>query len=155
MHVHRYERWWMLFGFAMLALFLLTILFAAVADNINPPSGLRPIDPSKVASTAPFDRPGLHKNPDGTYEADYVAAVFSFAPTVVTVPLGSTVTFYVASPDVVHGFEIARTDVNMMAVPGYVNAATHTFRTRGTYLLICNEYCGIGHQNMAARIEVK
>lgn len=155
MHVHRYERWWMTFGLAMLALFLAIITVAAVADNINPPGGMRQIDPTKVASTAPFDRPGLRRLSDGKYEAYYVAQVFSFSPAGITVPAGSTVTFYVTSPDVVHGFFIAHTDVNMMAIPGWVNVQTHTFKKRGTYLLLCHEYCGIGHQNMFAKIEVR
>ena len=155
MHIHRYERWWMTFGLAMLGLFMATILFAAFADNINPPSGSQAIDPTKVASTPPFDHPGLRKLPDGSYEAYYVAAVFEFTPQTITVPVGSKVTFYATSPDVVHGFEIAMTDINMMVVPGWVNTQSHVFTRRGTYLLICNEYCGIGHQNMSARIEVQ
>jgi cytochrome c oxidase subunit 2 len=155
MQIHKYERWWLTFGVSMLALFLATIAFAAFADNINPPSGLQQIDPTKVAQTPPFDHPGLRKLPDGSYEAYYVAEIFFFNPSTVTIPVGSKVTFYVTSPDVVHGFEIAETDVNMMAVPGWVNSATHTFRKAGTYLLVCNEYCGIEHQTMAARIEVK
>ena len=155
MHIHKYERWWMTFGLSMLALFLATIAFAAFADNINPPSGLQQIDPTKVAQTPPFDHPGLRKLPDGTYEAYIVAQIFQFNPSTISVPAGSKVTFFVTSPDVVHGFEIAETDVNMMAVPGWVNSATHTFRKPGKYLLVCNEYCGIEHQNMAAAIEVK
>jgi len=113
------------------------------------------VDALKVASTPPFDHPGLRKNADGSYEADYVAQVFMFSPSKLTIPVGSKVTFYVTSADVVHGFEIAKTDVNMMAIPGWVNNATHTFDKAGTYLLVCNEYCGIGHQNMYATIEVK
>ncbi len=155
MHIHRYERWWITVGIAMLALFLGLILFAAFADNINPPSGMQQVDPTRVASTPPFDHPGLRKLSDGTYEAYYVAQVFMFTPATITIPAGSTVTFYVTSPDVVHGFEIAQTDVNMMAVPGWVNSATHRFVKPGTYLLVCNEYCGIGHQNMFGKIEVR
>lgn len=155
MHIHRYERWWMIFGLTMLVAFAATIFVAAIADNINPPSGAQRIDPTKVASTPPFDHPGLYKRPDGTYDAYYVAQVFMFTPSKLTVPLGSTVTFYVTSSDVVHGFEVARTDVNMMVIPGWVNDATHTFTRAGTYLLVCNEYCGIGHQNMYGTIEVK
>lgn len=155
MHVHRYERWWMTFGLVMLVAFLAIIAVAAVADNMNPPGGMRQIDPAKVASTPPFDRPGLHKTGATTYEAYYVAQVFSFSPAAVTIPQGSTVTFYVTSPDVVHGFFIAHTDVNMMVIPGWVNVQTHTFRRRGTYLLLCHEYCGVGHQNMFAKIEVR
>jgi len=155
MHVNKYERWWMTFGFAMLAVFLGTIGFAAFADNINPPSGLAQIDPTKVAKTPPFDRPGLRRLSDGSYEAYYVAEVFEFTPTTMTVPMGAKVTFFVTSPDVVHGFYIAKTDVNMMVVPGWVNTQTHVFNRRGTYLLICHEYCGIGHQDMFAKIEVR
>lgn len=155
MQVHRYERWWMTFGITMLVVFLVLIGFAAFADNINPPSGMRQIDPTKVAQTPPFDKPGLRKLPDGSYEAYYVAQVFSFNPPVITIPLGSKVTFYVTSTDVVHGFFIPRTDINMMAVPGWVNQQTHIFAQRGEYLIICHEYCGIGHQDMFAKIEVR
>lgn len=154
MRINAYERWWMAFGFGMLALFLAAIGYAAIADNIDPPSSLRQIDPKKIAQTPPFDRPGLRRLADGSYEAYYVAQVFSFTPARMDVPLGAKVTFYVTSPDVVHGFFIAKTDINMMAVPGWVNTQSHVFTRRGTYLLICHEYCGIGHQNMFAKIEV-
>ena len=155
MHIHRYERWWMTAGISMLVLFLGIIFVAAIFDNINPPSGMVQIDPTKVASTPPFDKPGLHQTGPGHYDAYYVAQVFSFAPQKVTIPAGSTVTFYVTSPDVVHGFNIARTGINMMIIPGWVNTATHTFAKPGSYLLLCNEYCGASHQNMFASIEVK
>ncbi|MBV8333463.1 MAG: hypothetical protein JO192_12040, partial [Candidatus Eremiobacteraeota bacterium] len=61
MHVHKYERWWMLFGTCMLVVFLTIIGVAAFLDNINPPSGMQRIDPTRVAQTPPFDSPGLHK----------------------------------------------------------------------------------------------
>jgi cytochrome c oxidase subunit II len=155
MQIHRYERWWMTFGLAILVLFGATIFVAALADNINVPSGEQTIDPTKVASTPPFDHPGLRRLSDGSYEAYFISQVFQFTPGKLEIPLGSKVTFYVTGTDVVHGFEIAKTDVNMMVVPGWVNTASHTFTRPGTYLLVCNEYCGIGHQNMYATIEVK
>ncbi|MGR4064463.1 MAG: cytochrome c oxidase subunit II [Vulcanimicrobiaceae bacterium] len=155
MHIHKYERWWLTVGIGMLFIFLATIAYAAFADGINPPSGMQQLDPTKVASTPPFDHPGLRKLPDGSYEAYFVAHIFAFSPASITVPAGSKVTFYVTSPDVIHGFEIAQTDVNMMAIPGWVNTTSHTFRTAGTYFLVCNEYCGIGHQDMAGKIVVQ
>ena len=155
MHIHRYERWWMIFGIAMLIVFLAIIGIAAIADNINPPTGMQQIDPTRVAQTPPFDHPGLHRTGKNSYDAYYVARVFSFTPDDLKITTGSTITFYVTSPDVVHGFLIEGTDVNMMAVPGWVNMQTHTFKRPGTYLLICNEYCGIGHQDMFAKIEVQ
>ena len=155
MHVHRYEKWWMTFGVSMLVVFLGLIAFAAVADNIHPPSDMTQIDPTKVATTPPFDKPGLRQTSGGSYEAYYVAQAFSFTPASIAVPVGSKVTFYVTSPDVVHGFFIPTTDINMMAVPGWVNTQTHVFKRAGEYLLLCHEYCGIGHQNMFAKIEVR
>jgi len=140
---------------AMLVVFLSLIAFAAFADNINPPSGMQQVDPRKVSQTPPFDKPGLRRLPDGSYEAYYVSRVFSFTPATLTIPLGSKVTFYVTSADVVHGFFMPNTDINMMAVPGWVNEEAHTFSKAGEYLLICYEYCGLGHQNMFAKIEVR
>lgn len=155
MQVHRYERWWLTFGLAMLVFFLALIGVAAFADNINPPSDMQQVDPTKVSRTPPFDQPGLRRRPDGSYEAYYVAEIFTFEPARLTIPLGAKVTFYVTSADVVHGFFIPNTDINMMVIPGWVNQDTHTFTRPGQYLLICHEYCGIGHQNMFARIEVR
>jgi len=153
--IHRYERWWLTFGLAMLVFFLGLIAFAAFADDINPPSGMQQVDPTKVSRTPPFDKPGLRKLSDGSYEAYYVAEVFTFVPSQLTIPVGAKVTFYVTSSDVVHGFFIPDTTINMMVIPGWVNEATHTFTRRGQYLLICHEYCGIGHQNMFGKIEVR
>ena len=131
MQIHRYERWWLSFGLSMLVVFLALIGFAAFADNINPPTDMQQIDPTKVSQTPPFDRPGLHKRLDGSYEAYYVAQVFSFNPPQLTIPAGSRVTFYVTSADVVHGFFIPHTDINMMVIPGWVNEETHVFTRPG------------------------
>jgi cytochrome c oxidase subunit II len=155
MHIHRYEKYWITFGVAMLVAFLVTIFVEAFADSVTPPQGLQAIDPTRVAQTPPFDHPGLRRSPDGTYEAYYVARVFSFTPSSLTVPVNTKIVFYVTSADVVHGMYIAKTDVNMMAEPGWVNSQEHIFYKKGTYLLICHEYCGIGHQNMFGRIEVR
>jgi cytochrome c oxidase subunit 2 len=154
-HVHRAERLWLFCGVAMLAVFLAVITAAAVVDGFVPPSRVQSIDPTKVAQTPPFDHPGLRKIADGAYEAYYVARVFSFAPATIAVPVGSRVTFYVTSIDVEHGFSIPETGVNTMVTPGWVSQVSHTFAHRGTFLLICNEYCGAGHQTMAAKVEVQ
>ncbi len=63
-------------------------------------------------------------------------------------------TINVTSKDVIHGFEIPGTNVNMMVEPGYVNSLTTTFDKPGEYTILCNEYCGAGHHMMTARIKV-
>ena len=155
MYIHRSERIWLICGVAALVVFLGIIGGAAISDGIVPPSHIQTIDPTKVASTPPFDKPGLHRTGAHSMDAYVVAHVFSFAPSAMRVPLGTTVTFYVTSPDVVHGFFIADTAVNMMIVPGWVSSATHTFTQPGSYLLLCNEYCGSGHHFMYGTIEVR
>ena len=155
MHLHRLERIWLVFGIALLAVFLATITTAAIVDGFVPPSHVQSIDPAKVGETPPFDRPGLHRLANGSYEAYYVARIFSFTPHRLQVPLGAHVTFYVTSTDVVHGFSVPETGINAMVSPGWVSTVSHTFRTRGTFLLVCNEYCGIGHQTMADLIDVR
>ena len=155
MHVHRQERLWMAFGLAILVLFAAVITTAAVVDGLVPPSRVQSIDPTKVAQTPPFDHPGLRKIAEGAYEAYYVARIFSFSPAEIKVPAGSRVTFYVTSADVEHGFSIPATGVNTMVTPGWVSSVSHTFKERGTYLLVCNEYCGAGHHTMAAKVTVE
>ncbi len=145
----------MAFGLAMLVVFLGVITTAAVVDGFVPPSRVQTIDPTKVSQTPPFDHPGLRKVAEGAYEAYYVGRVFSFTPASIEVPAGSRVTFYVTSADVEHGFSIPETGVNTMVTPGWVSQVAHTFKERGTFLLICNEYCGGGHHLMAAKVVVK
>lgn len=155
MHLHRAERIWLQFGLVILAFFIATLATFALVEGVVPPSRVQSIDPTKVATTAPFDHPGLHRVGDHAYEAYYVAQVFNFEPSQMNVPLGSRVTFYATSPDVVHGFSIPRTGVNMMVTPGWVSSISYTFRQRGEYLLLCNEYCGALHHTMAGKITVQ
>jgi cytochrome c oxidase subunit 2 len=68
---------------------------------------------------------------------------------------GRPVTFRLTSPDVVHGFQIVGTNANLMVVPGYVSEVTTTFPRAGEYLVVCNEYCGLSHHLMAARLIVE
>lgn len=155
MHIHRLEKIWIGAGVAMLAIFLGLISVSAIADGMNPPSNVQTIDPTKVADTPPFDKPGMRQTGPNTYEVYYVAHIFAFNPRELTIPLGSTVTFYVTSPDVVHGFSIPETGINTMVIPGWVSSVSQRFSRPGKYILVCNEYCGSGHQLMAGQIEVK
>ena len=40
-----------------------------------------------------------------------------------------------------------------MVVPGYISQFTTRFAA-GEYLIACNEYCGVGHHTMAAKMHV-
>ena len=56
--------------------------------------------------------------------------------------------------DVIHGFEVAGTNVNMMLEPGYISENVYNFNKTGEFLVLCNEYCGVGHHMMTSKIEV-
>lgn len=156
MHVHKFEKIWLAFGVGSLVFFLATIGVSAFYLGNKPASCLTTINPTKVDQTKPFDSPGLHKaeGKDWDYELVFTAQTFSFNPMQVKIPLGAKVRVIATTKDVVHGFEVAGTNINMMLEPGYVSEYTTTFNKTGEYLVVCNEYCGAGHQLMSAKIEV-
>ncbi|CAM3428768.1 cytochrome c oxidase subunit II [Marinicrinis lubricantis] len=157
MHIHKLEKIWLTFGITMLVAFLVILGISTFAFGLEPPSHSHTIDPEKVRETAPFDNPGLRMVGDGEYEAVMTAYAFGYdsGDHPLTVPAGSTVEFVVTTPDVVHGFQIPGTNVNMMIVPGEVSHIKHMFNEPGEYLILCNEYCGGGHEFMHTTIVVE
>ncbi|MBP1990784.1 cytochrome c oxidase subunit II [Paenibacillus eucommiae] len=155
MHIHRLEKIWLALGMGALLLFLGILGVSAFAMGISPPSGHHHmIDPAKVNETAPFDKPGMKQVADKEYEAVMIAYAFGYDAETMEVPAGSTVHFTVTSSDVVHGLAIPGTNVNLMIVPGEVSQLSYKFTKPGTYLILCNEYCGGGHEYMQAKIIV-
>ncbi|MBC7460395.1 MAG: hypothetical protein H7287_03435 [Thermoleophilia bacterium] len=154
--LHTAERWWLRFGAVMLVAFLVTVGVDALRNANTMSHGSRTIAPEKLATTAPFDKPGTFRRPDGSYDAIVVAYAFGFLPrTDLVVPIDTKVHFQVASLDVVHGFTIpGRTNVNLEVLPGHVSEVTQTFHKAGRFLILCNEYCGSGHHFMTAHIRV-
>ncbi|MCD1261018.1 cytochrome c oxidase subunit II [Paenibacillus athensensis] len=156
MHIHRLEKIWLTVGITMLFVFLAVLGVSAFAMGTKPPSEHHHrIDPTQVDTTAPFDKPGLTKIGDNEYEAVMTAFTFGYAPDNMEIPAGATVHFTVTSKDVVHGFAIPGTNVNMMIVPGEISQITHTFTEPGEFLVLCNEYCGGAHEWMKTKIIVK
>lgn len=111
--------------------------------------------PTCVTDLPPFDQPAQVEVAPGQYVVNVVAQMWAFNPREIRIPAGSTVTFNVTSKDVQHGFFIMGKNVNMMAVPGVVNRISARFDAPGEYLIVCHEYCGLGHHAMAAKIIVE
>src|SRR5699024_9842127 len=84
-----------------------------------------------------------------------VASMFRYEPTEVEIPKGSRVRVMVTTPDVIHGFEVAKTNINMMAEPGLISKYHTTFNKEGEFLVVCNEYYGTGHTDMTSLINKK
>jgi cytochrome c oxidase subunit II len=130
---------------------VMTLFFAAL---VYAAAGLGLGVPTCVSDVAPFAGGRVIDKGNNRYEVHVVAKMWSFDPPEVRLPTGATVDLFVSAKDVTHGLYLEHTGVNLMAVPGSVNAATVTFEQPGTYAMLCHEYCGAGHQNMAGRFVI-
>jgi cytochrome c oxidase subunit 2 len=153
MKVDLYERIWMWGVGAMLAVFFGSTAAAALLSQIHPPSHVETIDPRTVLSDARFRRQGVSVDAEGRVHATVVGLMFAWLPAELVLPADTPITFHLTSPDVIHGFQIVRTNGQAMVVPGYVSQFTTQFAA-GDYLVACNEYCGVGHHTMASRLKV-
>lgn len=154
MHIHKYEKIWLMFGISTLFIFIIAMAIMAFTKDHHVAGGHQSIDPAKVEETPPFNEPGVKKIDENTYEVNLIAMAFGYNPSKIKVPVGKKIHFNVTSTDVVHSFSIIDTNVNMEIVPGHVSTRSHTFKKTGNYLVICNEYCGAGHHAMKMEIEV-
>jgi len=155
MKFHRAEEIWLIIGVGILVLSMVFTGYQTFAQGFGPPSNKDTIDPQKVDETAPFDNPGVFKVGENEYEIVMTLQTFGFTPGDIEIPAGSEVHFTLTSKDVVHGIQVIGTNINTMVTPGHIQKISQTFDEPGEYLVICNEYCGAGHQLMSTTITVK
>ena len=157
MHIDPYERNWMRISIGLLIGFAIAISVAGFAFGFQVPSPEARVDPRTVATdpNSPWSEPGLRELAPGKYEAYILAQTWQFLPREIAVPAGSTVTFYITSKDVQHGFKLQNTNLNVQVVPGQVSKLTITFDTPGRYDYICSEYCGAAHAAMFGTLIVE
>lgn len=155
MKVHHYEKAFLAVGVVLLVVCAGALVYASVGMGMHLPGHVGKVDPQALASTPPFDNPGVRQVGDQAYEAVIVAQMWSFSPAEITVPAGAQVTFIGTTADVIHGFHIDKTRVNLMLIPGQIARATYTFATPGEHLLVCHEYCGLAHHTMYGKVTVK
>ncbi|CAM4223737.1 cytochrome c oxidase subunit II [Abyssicoccus albus] len=155
--MHKLEKIWLGLGMFSLVFFLIIIGIGAFHSGHQPAaSGREYIDPELVDKDARFKEPGLKKveGKDYDYELYIVAQAFLYSPQEVEIPKGAKVKISGTTKDVVHGFGVAGTNINMMLEPGHISTYTTTFDQPGEYLTVCNEYCGTGHTDMSTMIKV-
>ena len=83
-----------------------------------------------------------------------VARLWSWWP-ILELEAGKTYKIHLMSMDWLHGFSLQPENINIQVHPGYDHTVTMTPTKKGTYAIICNEYCGVNHHNMISRIYVK
>lgn len=155
MRVHVYEKAFVALSGVLLVACLGALLYAATARNIHLPGHVAAVDPARLPTTPPFDQPGVRQTGPNRYDVVLTGRTWYFRPAEIHVPVGAEITFIATSGDVIHGLDVAGTRVNAMLIPGQVTRFVYRFTARGEYLLVCHEYCGVGHHTMAGKVVVE
>lgn len=152
----RYESRWSLAMGAIIFLLLATIVFTGIHFESMPPSRVETIDATTLDQKGEFveSNLGTYVDPGGGVTVHLLAEQYAFRPSCLVLPADEPITIRATSADVVHGIEIMGTNVNSMLVPGYVSTFVATLHGAGERLMPCQEFCGMGHAAMWARIEV-
>jgi heme/copper-type cytochrome/quinol oxidase subunit 2 len=150
----RYEWRWIITSLAVLAVFLAMSIGFTMSHPGRLPMTPQTDPVQKILAGPMFSHPGVTRLGPHHYRAVIIARQFAFDPASITVPAGARVDFFLTSADVVHGFELPDSDVNVEVFPGYVAHVHATFRKPGAFLTVCNQYCGIGHQTMLGKFAV-
>ncbi|MDD5274807.1 MAG: cytochrome C oxidase subunit II [Methylovulum sp.] len=155
-HIDPLERKWIAISLMIVGLFVGIITIDALFHGINPPSKVETIDSASLHLSQEFaeDNLGVQVDDKGAVIIRMVAGRYSFFPKHVDVPAETPLTFRWVSMDVLHGVHIPMTNMSTMIVPGYVAEISTTFPKPGEYPLLCNEYCGLGHNHMWSNISV-
>ncbi len=156
MHIDAIEKKWIYLTFLLTFTGMGVLTAYAVMDNINPPSNVETIDSAALHLSKEFneDALGVKQEADGSIRVTMVAARYGFFPQKLVVPVDTPVTIRIASADVLHGIHTVDSNFNTMVVPGYVSEVNTTFMKTGVFPMFCNEYCGLGHDFMWARLTV-
>jgi cytochrome c oxidase subunit 2 len=152
----RVERRWAAVAAALMLLLTAMVVFAALQHATLPQAQLQTVDPRTLHLQGEFIESNLGSavEPDGSVIVRLVGQQFSFTPQCLLVPTDTPITFRGTSADVVHGFLIEGTTINLMLVPGYVSSLPARFETPGDRHMPCHEFCGLGHEGMWAGVKV-
>jgi cytochrome c oxidase subunit II len=150
----RVERRWAVVSAGIVATLVFLATFAGVHQAAMPQARVETVDPRTLHVAGEFIETNLGSalEPDGSVTVRIIGQQYSFTPQCVLVPTNTPITFRATSADVVHGFLIQNTTVNLMLVPGYVSTISTRFTSPVESLMPCHEYCGSGHQAMWAHV---
>lgn len=152
----RVERRWATVVILIMVVFVVVAAFAGIHQATMPQAQVETVNPTRLHLGGEFVETNLGSaiEPDGAVTVRAIGQEYSFTPQCMIVPTDSLITFRVASADVIHGFLIEGTNVNVMLVPGYVSTISARFDEPGDHLMPCHEFCGVGHEGMWAKVRV-
>jgi cytochrome c oxidase subunit 2 len=128
---------------AMILLGLVSYSFVVLHNNEKKPAG-----PEMVVEVT---------GQQFAWSYQYPSSVTGGAPLKTTqlyVPENQSVFFKIRSVDVIHAFWIPAFRLQIDAVPGVVTSYRATPDRLGSYPVVCNLLCGVGHGLMRSRIHV-
>jgi cytochrome c oxidase subunit II len=79
---------------------------------------------------------------------------FAFLPGEVTLKKGEPVTLEFTSADVVMGFNAPDFGIRADITPGKVSSLKFTPDKTGTFVFLCDIFCGDGHEGMSGKLHV-
>lgn len=83
-----------------------------------------------------------------------IARLWNWYP-ILELEKGKEYKIHLSSLDYNHGFSLQPVNINIQVIPGYEHVVRMTPTSSGTFAIVCNEFCGIGHHSMLGRIYVK
>lgn len=86
---------------------------------------------------------------------DITAKRFSFTPNKITLKKGQTIKLRLHSEDVAHGFFLRPLKLDEEIPAGGTAEVSITPQVAGTFLTICDHFCGANHANMNMTIVVE
>ena len=86
---------------------------------------------------------------------EITAKRFAFSPNRITLKKGETVKLRIHSEDVTHGFFLRPLKLDEEIPAGQTIEVTVTPETAGTFMTICDHFCGANHGNMNMTIVVE
>ena len=147
---------WAILVLAIVGFLLGMVVYMSLHWAMMPPARIETIDPTTLHLVGEFTEGNLGTaiEPDGSVTVRVIGQQYSFTPQCLLLPTDTPVRFRGTSADVVHGFIISETNVNVMLEPGYISTFKATFKTPANLVMPCHEFCGVGHAGMWAHVRV-
>jgi cytochrome c oxidase subunit 2 len=152
----RVERRWATMSVVIVLLLAAAAALIGIHHATQPQGRIETIDAARLHLSGEFVESNLGSavEPDGSVTVRAIGQQYSFVPDCLLVPTDTPITIRATSPDVVHGIIIIGTNINTMLVPGYISNIRARFSTPGEHLMPCQEFCGVGHEGMWAKVKV-
>lgn len=162
--LHRIEIVWISIAFLWGLLMFFAMIYWHAAGNQNVSNEAYKITPEKFAALTEAMAKKYKVREEGETGVPVVkppagsdiymlARLWEWWP-VLELKKGQSYRLHLSSLDWQHGFSLQPENINLQIHPGYDMVITITPTRTGTFSVICNEFCGIGHHTMVGRIHV-